>query len=120
MKRALIKKYKEEQPGFSLEAFFGENGTILKKNGTSFLFEDTPEVLVQKLNAHPFLREMGIIEHRRWCYSRAMDGWSFGTVKNEIKRESPYLVSWDELCLKNPEVCIYDYMAFLMLMTKKE
>lgn len=120
VKSALIKKYKEEQPEFSLEAFFGENGTILKKNGTSFLFEDTPEVLAQKLNAHPFLREMGMIEHRRWCYSRAMDGWSFGTVKNEIKRESPYLVSWDELCLKNPEVCIYDYMAFLMLMTKKE
>ena len=116
IKEALLRNYKICNPEFSLETFFGKDGTILKKNGKRFVFRDAPATLVKKLNADPFLREMGMMEHRRWCYSRAIDGWSYGTVKSEIKKESPYLVSWDDLCRTYPEMCIYDYMTFLMLM----
>lgn len=44
------------------------------------------------------LESMAKAEHLRWMNRKMADGWTFAPgPKNEEKRTSPYLVSWDEL-----------------------
>jgi hypothetical protein len=38
------------------------------------------------------------MEHERWVAERLRNGWTYGSgIKNVGKKESPYLVPWDEL-----------------------
>jgi hypothetical protein len=37
------------------------------------------------------------MEHDRWTRERQGGGWKLGPKKNEVRKESPYLVSYDEL-----------------------
>ena len=36
-------------------------------------------------------------EHQEWCEEKRGNGWTYGEVKDNEKRISPYLVKWDEL-----------------------
>jgi hypothetical protein len=36
-------------------------------------------------------------EHRRWCASRRLAGWSFASTRNNVAKLHPDLVSWEEL-----------------------
>lgn len=36
-------------------------------------------------------------EHERWVYQRLRDGWVYGDVKDAEKKQSPYLVPYEEL-----------------------
>ncbi|MDO5832562.1 MAG: RyR domain-containing protein [Methanobrevibacter sp.] len=40
---------------------------------------------------------LAIFEHQEWCEEKRGTGWTKGDEKDEEKRISPYLVSWDEL-----------------------
>jgi hypothetical protein len=51
---------------------------------------------------------LGEIEHRRWLVGRRMDNWSYQSVKNIAKRESPSIVPWSELSSEMKE---YDFQA---------
>lgn len=43
------------------------------------------------------VERMAEMEHGRWNVERLLDGWTYGTVKDVLKKISPYLVSWKEL-----------------------
>lgn len=36
-------------------------------------------------------------EHRRWCASRRLAGWSFASKRNDVAKLHPNLVAWEEL-----------------------
>lgn len=40
---------------------------------------------------------LAIFEHQEWCEEKRGTGWTYGDEKDEKRRISPYLVSWDEL-----------------------
>ncbi|MBV9763163.1 MAG: hypothetical protein JO340_21550 [Acidobacteriaceae bacterium] len=52
------------------------------------------------------------IEHLRWNAERFLAGWTFGPIRDTIKRTSPYLVAWDEL---EPRIQEYDREAVRLL-----
>ena len=35
--------------------------------------------------------------HERWAFNRMQEGWTFGPVRNDEKKETPCLVPYDEL-----------------------
>jgi hypothetical protein len=37
------------------------------------------------------------MEHDRWWQERMTDGWSYAPEKNVQRKESPYLIPWEEL-----------------------
>ena len=37
------------------------------------------------------------LEHRRWLAERRVANWTFGTVKDEVRRENPNLLAWEKL-----------------------
>lgn len=40
---------------------------------------------------------LAILEHRRWVTERTKAGWEYSPVKNVTAKQSPYLVTWEEL-----------------------
>lgn len=40
---------------------------------------------------------LAILEHRRWLRERQKAGWRYGPAKDIARRQSPYLVPWEEL-----------------------
>lgn len=81
----------------------------------------TAAELVRRINAQPLVREMAMLEHRRWCYFMALDGWCHAreqkTADNQATQhrcmENYCLTNWDTLCRENPSVCLYDLIPYL-------
>lgn len=97
------------------ERCFGENGTILQRMGDgSYRCRYEGRAMADAINAEPEIRELGMTEHRRWCYVMAMQGWRWGEKKDEARRKTPYLTTWDVMCEEYPDVAIYDLMSYLM------
>lgn len=95
--------------------YFGPEG-VLRKIGKRWVFEGTEEELVRQINEDPFLKEMAMLEHRRWCYSMAIRGWR-GTDgdKNEALRQNPCMVDWKKLCEVKSDTCKYDLQPLLLM-----
>ena len=49
---------------------------------------------------------LAIFEHQEWCEEKRGNGWTYGEVKNNQKRESPYLVRWEELSKETKDLDI--------------
>ena len=97
------------------ERCFGKNGTILQHMGDgSYRCCYEGSAMADAINAEPEIRELGMTEHRRWCYVMAMQGWRWGEKKDEARRKTPYLTTWDVMCEKYPDVAIYDLMSYLI------
>lgn len=97
------------------ERCFGKNGTILQRldDGGYRCRYDGP-AMASAINAEPEVRELAMIEHRRWCYVMAMQGWRLGEEKDETHRKTPYLTTWDKICRDHPDVAVYDLIAYLI------
>ena len=40
---------------------------------------------------------LAVLEHRRWLAERTEAGWTYNPEKNVAAKQSPYLLSWEEL-----------------------
>lgn len=123
IKKELLERAYPENSMKALDNYFGVYGSIFQIRGNTYLYSD-PVELIQKINADPFLREMGMIEHRRWCYARIMTGWRYTADKSNKKindqlKRTNYLLTWDELCQTDPATCFYDFMPLLMLLKEE-
>ena len=93
---------------------FGEEGTILQRmSDGSYRCRYEGKAMADAINAEPQLRELAMTEHRRWCYVMAMQGWRLGVKKDETRRKTPYLTTWDKMCQDHPDVAIYDLISYL-------
>ncbi len=45
----------------------------------------------------PFVEEMAKNVHEVWAQNRINDGWTYGEVRNDAKKEHPCLVPYEEL-----------------------
>lgn len=98
-----------------IRTYFGPEG-ILRKIGNRWVFQGTEAELVKRINEDPFLKEMAMLEHRRWCYAMAGRGWK-GTdgPKNTVLRENPCMVDWETLCEIKPSACKYDLQPMMLM-----
>lgn len=110
----IIRRELQEHTKVLLKQWFGPHGSVLEKLENDYIYREDAASLAEKINSNAFLREMGKMEHRRWCYMNAFEGWSWAPVKDNQKRQSPYMIPWDELCEKYPEMCVYDLMPLLL------
>ncbi len=98
-----------------LQTYFGPSG-LLRNIGNRWVFQGTETELVDRINEDPFLREMAMLEHRRWCYSMAARGWRGSDgPKNEALRENPCMVDWETLCQVRPDTCKYDLQPLMLM-----
>lgn len=92
------------------------------KNG-SWLYEGTGKEFTERLNNNRecrHLKEMAMMEHRRWCYFMASRGWKYTkNKKTDVERENPCLCTWKTLTETRPDMCVYDLMPLLMLEQEK-
>ena len=94
---------------------------IFERKGKEFLFSDNVGEVVEQINANPFLREMAMLEHRRWSYFMLLHGWHYINGKKNVKnKQTPYLVDWKRLCNNNPEMCVYDLMSLFKIIIEKD
>lgn len=82
--------------------------------GEDYSYVGTVHQLLERVDACPPAREMMMLEHRRWCYVMALQGWSWAPKKNEDNLLTPYLTRWEALREQNPHMCPYDLIAFLV------
>lgn len=68
-----------------------------------------------------FLEELAKVEHRRWSYFMILHGWGPSELgKDETRRLTPYLICWEQLKARYPEMCVYDIVPSLTLLAQGE
>lgn len=71
------------------------------------------EQIILKLRKNPALYELLALEHRRWNYFAATQGWKYGETKIADLKLTPYLVDFDTLCRERPDIACYDLLGYL-------
>jgi len=56
----------------------------------------------------PEIRKLAIAEHERWNRERIADGWTLADEKNVERKETPYLLSWEQLKERYPDIAELD------------
>jgi hypothetical protein len=54
------------------------------------------------------VKALAVVEHDRWNRERAADGWTLAAEKNVARKQTPYLLPWDELNERYPEIAAMD------------
>ena len=55
-----------------------------------------------------------MLEHRRWCYIMALQGWTWAPKKDAENLQTPYLTDWATMRTHFPNICLYDLIPFLV------
>lgn len=113
-----------------LEQYFGQNGSLLKDQGSVWTFTGDDADFVDSLNnkkEYEQILEYAKLEHRRWCYFMASCGWrslkSMNWTKDTSIKGNACLCTWEELSTKSERngnvdpkyyACKYDLMPLLM------
>jgi voltage-gated potassium channel Kch len=62
------------------------------------------------------VEKLAIEEHERWNRERIADGWTLTTGKADADRKkTPYLLPWQQLKKKDPEIANYDVMFVMAI-----
>lgn len=54
------------------------------------------------------IRLLAIAEHDRWNRERAADGWTLAEAKNVERKQTPYLLPWEQLNERYPDIAALD------------
>ncbi len=69
----------------------------------------------------PLALEFARMEHRRWCYYMAVNGWAYGEKRDNARRLNPCLVTWEALLRGDQRyTCQYDTTPYRVLIQKNE
>lgn len=114
VKRELLKQMEEKEA--SLIKSMNDPESLLCRGEGEWVFRGTEAELADYINRTPFLKDMVMTEHRRWCYFMASEGWGYTQgEKNDVFRENPCMINWKKLCLQKPEMCKYDLIPWLIV-----
>lgn len=111
------------------EHFYQETGKNIAEIGTLVAYmagEDTMnaeelEAARKAILSNPELEEFGKMEHRRFCYFYASEGWGpTEGVKIWQRRLHNCLFNWDYIKENKKDYLIYDYLSLPVLMQKED
>ena len=54
------------------------------------------------------VKTLAVAEHDRWNRERAADGWKLAPEKNVARKQTPYLLPWEQLNERYPNVAAMD------------
>ena len=104
-----------EQYRTVLEPYFGPEGSVFKSSGGSYVYKDEETVLAA-ITGDELMKEMVMLEHRRWNYFMAMQGWGYTPGrKQEAAKLTPYLTNFDILLRDHASTVIYDLIPLLVI-----
>lgn len=109
-KREVVERMTEADREHALEVF-QSSGYTEKKQRNEFL---------RKIKEDKILQKLGVIEHRRWSYYMILNGWTYGEVKDEDRKETPYLCPFAKI-LDSSELqssAYYEYKDWEEIITK--
>ncbi len=67
----------------------------------------------------PLALEFARMEHRRWCYYMAVNGWAYGEKRDNARRLNPCMVTWEALLRGDQRyTCQYDTTPYRVLTRK--
>jgi hypothetical protein len=58
--------------------------------------------------ADPEITLLAIAEHERWNRERIADGWTLAAAKNVERKQTPYLLPWERLHERYPDIAELD------------
>jgi hypothetical protein len=77
---------------------------------------------ILEIEKNPIVKEMLRVEHRRWNYAQASNGWGYPTEQQHIKnnkepsvRLHKCMTNWELVKQNHPDTCIYDLIPYLIL-----
>ena len=108
-----VKEWKDLDAGLQLSNIEQAQCSIVVLRSLGFIVSEvqpgqSPVAPPQFTNAEVEL--MAEMEHGRWIIERLASGWQYGPEKDNVKKISPYLLSWHEL---PDEIKGYDRTAVL-------
>lgn len=113
MKKAIIEKTYPEQNYDEL--LLQKGGVLFDENG-KFIESRFKDEINKKENG--FVKEMLMMEHRRWNYFSALNGWSYikqeSSKKNPATKEHPCLSNFGILMNDHLDKVVYDLIPVLM------
>jgi hypothetical protein len=54
------------------------------------------------------IKQLAIAEHDRWNRERAAGGWTLAETKNVERKQTPYLLPWEQLNERYPDIAALD------------
>jgi hypothetical protein len=54
------------------------------------------------------VKTLAVAEHDRWNRERAANGWALATEKNVALKQTPYLLPWEQLNERYPDIAAMD------------
>lgn len=94
-----------------LEELNGDDSDEKKKElNVSFGIE-----MEKVINSEPLLKELAMIEHRRWTYFMIFEGFKYDKAKNDNLKHNDCITKWSLLSKDKKDVLIYDLIPFIML-----
>lgn len=115
-----VQKLSQKSVQYVMKRYFISKDGFLKGKGNIYRFDN--KKVVEQINSIPFVKEMAMLEHRRWCYFMLKSGWScppvnHGKTKAQLEAvdQNVCIINWQLLCERVPYVCIYDLIPFLIL-----
>lgn len=113
IKRSILEKLYPMQ-NFD-EMLLQKNSVIFDENGKYIQSRFMEEI---NKTENRFVKEMLMMEHRRWNYFTALNGWRYikqdASKKNLTTKEHPCLSNFDILMNDHPDKVVYDLIPVLM------
>jgi RyR domain-containing protein len=69
---------------------------LTDRQATAFSFTDSE------------VKALAVAEHDRWNRERAADGWTLAPEKNVARKQTPYLLPWEQLNERYPNIAAMD------------
>jgi len=67
-------------------------------------YNPKPPLLEIPVGLIPLIDRMGARIHDAWAAHRISEGWTHGPLRDDLKKEHPCLVPWDDLTVAEQEV----------------
>ncbi len=98
-----------------INELIGSSGSLMSCNGSTWQLNDTTDGFLAALEADSFASSVASAEHRRWCCFTALDGWHYGSQRNNALKIHNCLMPYDRLLEDKAgrETVVYDLMSMM-------
>ena len=72
----------------------------------SLIEKDIKEIIKQKslFLTNKEIELLARMGHEQWYSEKMLSGWKYGKIKDDLKKENPYLIEWNKLSDKAKEI----------------
>ena len=98
-----------------IDELIGKNGILMNYDGYSWHLNEDDDTFLRNLKNDSFAYHIAMMEHRRWCYFVASQGWKNGIKRDDKRKIHTCLVPFSQL-INDPsgrKTIKYDLMSLM-------